>query len=73
MGRAEQCNAKLHKVKEVQEVDDMMQESPGPDVMPEKVVEHIGECVLPFFVFLSLVGWVPGDNIGIWSMSQSWL
>ena len=62
--RAELRNQELLKVKEVQEVDAMLRESPEAAVIPEKVAQRMGKRMLPF-VGLPLFG-AMGSFIGFW-------
>lgn len=66
-GRAEQRNAELRKVKEVQEVDAMLRESPEAAVIPEKVAQRMGKRLLPF-VGIPLIGGM-GAFVGFWYMA----
>jgi hypothetical protein len=65
--RAEQRNQELLKVKEVQEVDAMLRETPEAAVIPEKVAQRMGKRMLPF-VGLPLFG-AMGSFVGFWYMA----
>ena len=62
--RAELRNQELLKVKEVQEVDAMLRESPEAAVIPEKVAQRMGKRMLPF-VGVPLFG-AMGSFVGFW-------
>lgn len=62
--RAEQRNQELLKVKEVQEVDAMLRETPEAAVIPEKVAQRMGKRMLPF-VGVPLFG-AMGSFVGFW-------
>ena len=65
--RAEQRNAELRKVKEVQDVDAMLRESPGAAVIPERVAQRMGKRMLPF-VGIPIFGTM-GSFVGFWYMA----
>mmetsp|Transcript_123488 Transcript_123488/g.357059 ORF Transcript_123488/g.357059 Transcript_123488/m.357059 type:complete len:261 (+) Transcript_123488:68-850(+) len=65
--RAEKRNEELKKVKEVQEVDAMLRESPEAAVIPEKVAQRMGMRMLPF-VGIPLFG-AMGSFVGFWYMA----
>lgn len=65
--RAEQRNQELLKVKEVQEVDAMLRESPEAAAIPEKVAQRMGKRMLPF-VGIPLFG-AMGSFVGFWYMA----
>jgi len=65
--RAEKRNAELRKVKEVQDVDAMLRESPEAAVIPEKVAQRMGKRLLPF-VGVPLIGGM-GLFVGFWYMA----
>ena len=66
--KAEQRNAELQKMKEVQEVDQMMRETGGgAAVIPEKVAQRMGKRMLPF-VGIPLLGGM-GAFVGFWYMA----
>mmetsp|Transcript_25901 Transcript_25901/g.60782 ORF Transcript_25901/g.60782 Transcript_25901/m.60782 type:complete len:310 (+) Transcript_25901:163-1092(+) len=66
--KAEQRNAELQKMKEVQEVDQMMRETGGgAAVIPEKVAQRMGKRMLPF-VGVPLLGGM-GAFVGFWYMA----
>ena len=65
--RAEKRNAELRQIKEVQEVDAMLQESPGAAAIPEKVAQRMGKRLLPF-VGIPLIGGM-GSFVGFWYMA----
>ena len=53
--RAESRNEELQKLKEVQEIDEMLRETPEAAVIPEKVAQRMGKRMLPF-VGIPLIG-----------------
>lgn len=65
--QAEKRNAELRKVKEVQEVDALLRESPEAAVIPEKVAQRMGARMLPF-VGIPLFG-AMGSFVGFWYMA----
>lgn len=66
--KAEQRNAELQKMKEVQEVDQMMRETGGgAAVIPEKVAQRMGKRMLPF-VGIPLLGGM-GAFVAFWYMA----
>mmetsp|Transcript_7168 Transcript_7168/g.14642 ORF Transcript_7168/g.14642 Transcript_7168/m.14642 type:complete len:296 (-) Transcript_7168:330-1217(-) len=66
--RAEQRNAELQKMKDVQDVDKMMLETGGEAaVIPEKVAQRMGKRMLPF-VGIPLLGGM-GAFVGFWYMA----
>jgi len=65
--RAEKRNQELLRVKEVQEVDAMLRESPEAAVIPEKVAQRMGKRMLPF-VGIPLFGTL-GSFVGFWYMA----
>ena len=66
--QAEQRNAELQKMKEVQEVDQMMLETGGEAaVIPEKVAQRMGKRMLPF-VGIPLFGSI-ATFVGFWYMA----
>ena len=65
--RAEQRNEEIRKMKEVQDIDDMLRESPEAAVIPEKVAQRMGRRMLPF-VGIPLFG-AMGSFIGFWYMA----
>lgn len=65
--RAEQRNAELRKVKEVQEVDALLRETPEAAVIPEKVAQRMGKRMLPF-VGIPIFGTM-GSFVGFWYMA----
>jgi hypothetical protein len=66
-GRAEERNAELQKVKDVQAVDAMMKETPTAAVIPEKVAQRMGARMFPF-VGVPLFGGM-GLFVGFWYMA----
>lgn len=66
--KVEQRNAELAKMKEVQDVDQMMRETGGgAAVIPEKVAQRMGKRMLPF-VGVPLLGGM-GAFVGFWYMA----
>jgi len=66
--KAEQRNAELQKMKELEEVDQMMLETGGEAaVIPEKVAQRMGKRMLPF-VGIPLFGSM-GAFVGFWYMA----
>ena len=66
--QAEQRNAELQKMKQVQEVDQMMLETGGEAaVIPEKVAQRMGKRMLPF-VGIPLFGSI-ATFVGFWYMA----
>jgi len=65
--RAEKRNEELQKVKQVQEVDAMLRESPEAAAIPEKVAQRMGARMLPF-VGIPLFG-AMGMFVGFWYMA----
>lgn len=65
--RAEKRNQELLRVKEVQEVDALLRESPEAAVIPEKVAQRMGKRMLPF-VGVPLFG-AMGSFVGFWYMA----
>jgi hypothetical protein len=66
--RAEKRNQELLKVKEVQDVDAMLRESPAAAVIPERVAQRMGKRMLPF-VGIPLFG-AMGSFVGFWYMAS---
>jgi hypothetical protein len=66
--KAEQRNAELQKMKDLEEVDQMMLETGGEAaVIPEKVAQRMGKRMLPF-VGIPLFG-AMGTFVGFWYMA----
>lgn len=66
--RAEQRNAELSKMKQVQDVDQLVRETGGEAaVIPEKVAQRMGKRMLPF-VGIPLLGGM-GSFVGFWYMA----
>ena len=66
--KAEERNAELQKMKNVQDVDKMMLETGGEAaVIPEKVAQRMGKRMLPF-VGIPLFGGI-GTFVGFWYMA----
>lgn len=66
--KAEERNAQLQKMKDVQDVDQMMRDTGGEAaVIPEKVAQRMGKRMLPF-VGIPLFG-AMGAFIGFWYMA----
>mmetsp|Transcript_19323 Transcript_19323/g.46691 ORF Transcript_19323/g.46691 Transcript_19323/m.46691 type:complete len:254 (+) Transcript_19323:259-1020(+) len=65
--RAEQRNEEIRKMKEVQDIDDMLRESPEAAAIPEKVAQRMGRRMLPF-VGIPLFG-AMGSFVGFWYMA----
>lgn len=65
--KAEQRNAELRKIKELKEMDAMLQESSEGAVIPEKVAQRMGSRMLPF-VGIPLFGSM-GVFVGFWYMA----
>jgi hypothetical protein len=65
--RAEKRNEELSKMREVQETDALLRESPGAAVIPEKVAQRMGARMLPF-VGVPLLGGM-GAFVGFWYMA----
>jgi hypothetical protein len=65
--KAEERNAELQKIKNVQDVDQLVRETGGEAaVIPEKVAQRMGKRMLPF-VGIPLFGGI-GAFIGFWYM-----
>jgi pyruvate/2-oxoglutarate dehydrogenase complex dihydrolipoamide acyltransferase (E2) component len=64
---AEKRNEELRKIKEVQQVDEMLRESPDAAAIPEKVAQRMGARMLPF-VGIPLFG-AMGSFVGFWYMA----
>ncbi|CAB9514836.1 Protein of unknown function (DUF3464) [Seminavis robusta] len=62
--QAEKKDADLRRVKEIREVDQMLQESPEAAAIPEKVAMRMGKRMLPF-VGIPLFGSL-GAFVGFW-------
>ena len=65
--RAEKRNEELRRVKEVQDVDAMLRDSPEAAVIPERVAQRMGKRLLPF-VGIPLIGGM-GLFVGFWYMA----
>eukprot|EP00980_Cylindrotheca_fusiformis_P016964 scaffold5159_cov112-Cylindrotheca_fusiformis.AAC.18 len=65
--RAEQRNAELQKIKELKDVDAMLQDSSEAAVIPEKVAQRMGNRMLPF-VGIPLFGSMAAF-VGFWYMA----
>lgn len=65
--KAEQRNEELRKLKEVQQVDAMLRESPEAAAIPEQVAQRMGARMLPF-VGIPLFG-AMGSFVGFWYMA----
>jgi hypothetical protein len=65
--RAEQRNEEIRKMREVQQVDEMLRESPEAAAIPEKVAQRMGRRMLPF-VGIPLFG-AMGSFVGFWYMA----
>mmetsp|Transcript_611 Transcript_611/g.1134 ORF Transcript_611/g.1134 Transcript_611/m.1134 type:complete len:299 (-) Transcript_611:152-1048(-) len=65
--RAEARNQELQKLKEVQQVDQLIRESPEAAVIPEKVAQRMGKRMLPF-VGIPLIGSM-ASFVGFWYMA----
>ena len=66
--KAEERNSQLEKMREVQDVDQMMLETGGEAaVIPEKVAQRMGKRMLPF-VGIPLFG-AMGAFVGFWYMA----
>jgi len=66
--KAEERNAELQKMKNIQDVDQMMLETGGEAaVIPEKVAQRMGKRMLPF-VGIPLLGGM-GTFVGFWYMA----
>lgn len=66
--KAEERNAELTKMQQLQEVDQMMRETGGEAaVIPEKVAQRMGKRMLPF-VGIPLLGGM-GAFVGFWYMA----
>ena len=65
--RAEKRNEELRRVKEVQDVDAMLRETPEAAVIPERVAQRMGKRLLPF-VGIPLIGGM-GLFVGFWYMA----
>jgi len=66
-GRAEQRNEELRKIKELKDVDAMLQDSSEAAVIPEKVAQRMGNRMIPF-VGIPLFGSMAAF-IGFWYMA----
>jgi len=65
--RAEQRDAELRKVREIQSVDDYIRQSPDAAVIPEKVAMRMGKRMLPFVGF-PLIGGM-GAFVAFWYLA----
>jgi hypothetical protein len=65
--KAEQRNAELRKIKEVNDVDAMMRETPDAAAIPERVAQRMGKRMLPF-VGIPLFGGM-ATFVGFWYMA----
>jgi hypothetical protein len=65
--RAESRNEELQKLKEVQEIDEMLRTTPEAAVIPERVAQRMGKRMLPF-VGIPLVGSM-ASFVGFWYMA----
>jgi Photosynthesis affected mutant 68 len=65
--KAEQRNQELQKIREVQNIDQMVRESPEAAVIPEKVAQRMGRRMLPF-VGIPLFGSM-ASFVGFWYMA----
>lgn len=65
--RAELRNAELRKVKEVQDVDALLRETPEAAAIPERVAQRMGKRMLPF-VGIPIFG-SGGAFVGFWYMA----
>jgi hypothetical protein len=70
--KAEERNAELQKIKNVQDVDQLVRETGGEAaVIPEKVAQRMGKRMLPF-VGIPLFGGV-GAFVGFWYMVRCYI
>lgn len=65
--KVEQRNQELRKIREVQDIDQMVRESPEAAVIPEKVAQRMGQRMLPF-VGIPLFGSM-ASFVGFWYMA----